>query len=96
MIATVTSKGRISMPLAVRTRLNLKAGDQIEFDESAPVLTARRVIDLAKWKNTFDAMQAPAAKSLKGHPWQKMSSSEMLDDMRREELENIVARQQHI
>ena len=30
-IATVTSKGQITVPLAVRSRLGLKEGDRIEF-----------------------------------------------------------------
>ncbi len=30
-IATVTSKGRITVPLAVRNRLGLREGDRIEF-----------------------------------------------------------------
>jgi AbrB family looped-hinge helix DNA binding protein len=89
MIATVTSKGQITIPLAVRTRLNLKAGDQIEFDESASVLTARRVIDREQWKKAFAEWGDSVNKSLGGHPWQKMSSSELLDDMRGEVEENI-------
>ena len=30
-IATVTSKGQITVPMAVRSRLGLKEGDRIEF-----------------------------------------------------------------
>lgn len=30
-IATVTSKGQITVPLAVRSRLGLKEGDRVEF-----------------------------------------------------------------
>ncbi len=30
-IATVTSKGQITVPLAVRSRLGIKEGDRIEF-----------------------------------------------------------------
>ena len=30
-IATVTSKGQITVPLAVRSRLGLRAGDRVEF-----------------------------------------------------------------
>ncbi len=89
MIATVTSKGQITIPLAVRTRLNIKAGDQLEFDENAPILTAKRVIDHEQWKTAFAEWGDSVNKSLEGHPWQKMSSSELLDDMRGEVEENI-------
>jgi len=82
MIATLTTKGQITIPLAVRTRLNLKAGDQIEFDESSPILTARRVIDREQWKKAFTEWGDSVTKSLEGHPWQKMSASDLLDDMR--------------
>ena len=30
-IATVTSKGQITLPKAIRNQLNLKAGDRVEF-----------------------------------------------------------------
>jgi len=49
--ATITSKGRITIPLAVRQRLGLKAGDRVEFvildDGSAVMIPATvRLADL--------------------------------------------------
>jgi AbrB family looped-hinge helix DNA binding protein len=43
MKATVTAKGQITIPLKIRQKFHLEVGDQIDFDESGPVLTARRV-----------------------------------------------------
>lgn len=39
MEATITSKGQVTLPKVIRERLNLKAGDRIEFllDESGGV-----------------------------------------------------------
>lgn len=41
MKATITSKGQITIPVQVRRRLNLKAGDVLDFDQAAPYLMAR-------------------------------------------------------
>ncbi len=45
MKATLTSKGQITIPARLRKRWGLKAGQVLEFDESAPFLQARRVFD---------------------------------------------------
>ena len=45
MKATITSKGQITIPAKVRRRLNLKAGQVLEFDEEAAYLKATRAFD---------------------------------------------------
>jgi AbrB family looped-hinge helix DNA binding protein len=82
MQATITSKGQITIPLAIRRRLNLKAGDQLEFDESAPVLTARRVVNRAAWGDAMDDWRRAAAAQLSGHPWGALSSQDLIDELR--------------
>jgi antitoxin PrlF len=42
-IATVTSKGQITVPLAVRKRLGLKEGDQLEFVNEGGATVVRPV-----------------------------------------------------
>ena len=45
MKATVTSKGQITIPLAIRRRLKLHAGAVLEFDERADCLKAAKAVD---------------------------------------------------
>jgi AbrB family looped-hinge helix DNA binding protein len=40
--ATLTSKGQITLPVAIRRRLGLQAGDVLEFDETVPYLKAHK------------------------------------------------------
>lgn len=45
MKATVTSKGQITIPLAIRRKLKLRRGTVLEFDERADHLKAARAVD---------------------------------------------------
>jgi AbrB family looped-hinge helix DNA binding protein len=49
MQATLTSKGQITIPVALRRRLDLHVGDILEFDESAPFLKATKAISPDAW-----------------------------------------------
>lgn len=82
MTVTISSKGQITIPLKLRQRFHLSVGDQLEFDETASVLTARRVVDRREWEKTLGEWQASASKSLQGHPWQDQPSAAIVDDLR--------------
>ena len=45
MKATLTSKGQITIPIAIRERLGLKPGQILDFDNSAPFVKAVPVFD---------------------------------------------------
>ena len=45
MKATLTSKGQITIPAAIRERLGLKPGQVLDFDENAPFLKAVPAFD---------------------------------------------------
>ena len=82
MTVTITAKGQITIPQQLRERCHLNVGDQLEFDETAPVLTARRVVNRGEWEKTVGEWQKTAVKTLKDHPWEKQSSAAILDDLR--------------
>lgn len=45
MKATLTSKGRITIPAKIRKRLGIEPGQVLDFDEEAPFLKAIPVFD---------------------------------------------------
>ncbi len=53
MKATLTSKGQITLPVSIRRRLGLKAGDVLEFDETAPFLKAHKPFDKAQMRKAI-------------------------------------------
>ena len=82
MTVTITAKGQITIPLRLRERFHLNVGDQLEFDEAAPVLTARRVVNRGEWEKAVGEWQKSTTKNLKGHPWEKKTSAAIVDDLR--------------
>lgn len=72
MKATLTSKGQVTIPTAIRRRLGLKPGQVLDFDESAPYVLAVPVFD-------EQAMRAVIGRTRGRLP---MTSDEWLDETR--------------
>jgi AbrB family looped-hinge helix DNA binding protein len=89
MIVTITSKGQITIPLSLRQKFHLKAGDKLDFDENAPVLVARRAVDQKEWAQILKEWKKSARTALKGHPWENRSSSGIMDDLRNGAADSI-------
>jgi len=53
MEATLTSKGQITLPVAIRRRLGLKQGDVLQFDENAPFIKAWKPFDRAAMRRAI-------------------------------------------
>ena len=53
----ITSKGQITVPLAIRKRLGLRTGQELEFDENSPFLRATKVIDESAARSTIGLLK---------------------------------------
>jgi AbrB family looped-hinge helix DNA binding protein len=53
MKATVTSKGQVTIPLAIRRKLELHRGTVLEFDERADHLKATKCVDVARMRSVI-------------------------------------------
>ena len=67
MKATVTSKGQITIPLAIRRKLELRRGTVLEFDERADHLKATKCVDVARMRSVIGiAKDELAGKTVRG------------------------------
>lgn len=57
MNATMTSKGQITIPAAIRRKLHLKAGSVLKFDPDSHYLKARHVFDEKKARAVLGCAQ---------------------------------------
>ncbi len=53
MQSTLTSKGQITIPSALRRKLHLKAGDVLDFDEDASFLKATKQVDEKRMRSVL-------------------------------------------
>jgi len=61
MRATVTSKGQITIPQAIRKKLHLEPGTVLDFDERASHLKATKAIDAERMRSVIGIGKAELA-----------------------------------
>ncbi len=77
MAVTLTEKGQITIPLAVRKRLGLKPGMKLIFDDTVPYLKAVREVDAAQMRRALGCL------ATEGNDLGKsLDSAALIDDMR--------------
>lgn len=59
MKSTLTSKGQITIPVAIRRRLGLEVGDVLEFDDSAPYVKAHKPFNIKQMRSAIGRTKAP-------------------------------------
>jgi AbrB family looped-hinge helix DNA binding protein len=82
MAVTLTEKGQITIPLAIRKRLGLKAGMRLVFDETVPYLKATREVDIERMRSTIGCLTRDGNELGK-----TLSSAEMMTLLRGAETE---------
>ena len=73
MRAIITTKGQVTIPQRIRRRLNLRPGQVLEFDESAPYVKATKAVAHERMKGVIGI----AARELAGK-----TTQEWLDELR--------------
>lgn len=77
MAVTLTEKGQITIPLAIRRRLGLKPGMRLVFDETVPYLKAIREVDVEQMRSTLGCLQTDGTSEAR-----RLTSDEMIDLLR--------------
>ena len=53
MQAVITTKGQVTIPLPIRRRLNLKPGQVLEFDETAPFVKGTKAVAVDRMRSVI-------------------------------------------